>query len=178
VIRLDRLPRPGETIVVRGAAGDLGGKGANQAVVLGRCRQDVRLVAAIGADAVGERIRANLVAERVRTDGLGTIAGLVATSNSLTPTSSSRPATLPISTTSGPSNPRPHCLLWSAAGSYPTTLATSSPSSMAHRRQRCRSKAAGGTRSIRSAPSASSTGRAAARHDPTPWTDTPICKAT
>jgi predicted TIM-barrel enzyme len=75
------LPRPGETIVVRGAADDLGGKGANQAVVLARCGQDVRLVAAIGADAVGERIRANLVAERVRTDGLGPIAELVATSN-------------------------------------------------------------------------------------------------
>ena len=64
VIRLDRFPRPGETVVARGVADDLGGKGANQAVVFARCGQKVRLVAALGADAVGERIRENLAAER------------------------------------------------------------------------------------------------------------------
>ena len=75
VIKLDRLPRPGETVVARGAADDLGGKGANQAVVLARCGQRVRLVAALGADAVGERIRENLAAEGVETDGLRTWPG-------------------------------------------------------------------------------------------------------
>ena len=75
VIKLDRLPRPGETVVARGAADDLGGKGANQAVVLARCGQKVRLVAALGADAAGERIRENLAAEGVETDGLRTWPG-------------------------------------------------------------------------------------------------------
>jgi ribokinase len=75
VIRLDRLPGPGETVVARGAADDLGGKGANQAVVLARCGQKVRLVAALGADAIGERIRENLATEGVETDGLRTWPG-------------------------------------------------------------------------------------------------------
>ncbi len=63
VIRVDRFPRPGETIVARGASEDLGGKGANQAVAAARCGADVRLVATIGADAQGERIRSNLAGE-------------------------------------------------------------------------------------------------------------------
>jgi ribokinase len=33
VIRVERLPRPGETVVALGASEDLGGKGANQAIV-------------------------------------------------------------------------------------------------------------------------------------------------
>ena len=72
VIRVDRFPRPGETIVALGASEDLGGKGANQAVAAARCGANVRLVAAIGADAQGERIRSNLAAEGVLTDGLAT----------------------------------------------------------------------------------------------------------
>jgi ribokinase len=70
VIRVDRFPRPGETIVALGASEDLGGKGANQAVAAARCAAHVRLVAAIGADAHGGRIRCNLAVEGVLTDGL------------------------------------------------------------------------------------------------------------
>jgi ribokinase len=72
VIRVDRLPRPGETIVAVGASEDLGGKGANQAVVAARCGVNVRLVAAIGDDALGERIRSSLAREGVLTDGITT----------------------------------------------------------------------------------------------------------
>ena len=72
VIRVDRFPRPGETIVALGASEDLGGKGANQAVVAVRCGANVRLVAAIGGDALGERIRSSLAREGVRTDGVTT----------------------------------------------------------------------------------------------------------
>jgi len=75
VIRLDRFPQPGETVVARGAADDLGGKGANQAVVIARCEQKVRLVAAVGADAFGDRIRQSLAAEGVEVDGLRTWPG-------------------------------------------------------------------------------------------------------
>jgi ribokinase len=72
VIRVDRFPRPGETIVAIDVSEDLGGKGANQAVVAARCGANVRLVAAIGGDALGERIRSNLAHEGVLTDGLTT----------------------------------------------------------------------------------------------------------
>ena len=65
LIRLDRFPQPGETVVARGADEDLGGKGANQAIVIARCGQAVRLLAALGADPPGERIRRALVAEGV-----------------------------------------------------------------------------------------------------------------
>ena len=72
VIRVERVPRPGETIVALGASEDLGGKGANQAVVAARCGAPVRLVAPIGDDALGERIRSSLACEGVETDGVTT----------------------------------------------------------------------------------------------------------
>jgi ribokinase len=59
VIRLNRFPRPGETVVALGATDDLGGKGANQAVAAARCGAEVRLIAAVGADVLGDRIRAS-----------------------------------------------------------------------------------------------------------------------
>jgi ribokinase len=70
VIRVERFPRPGETVVALGASEDLGGKGANQAVVAARCGAPVRLVAPIGDDAMGERIRFSLAGEGVLTDGV------------------------------------------------------------------------------------------------------------
>jgi ribokinase len=70
VIRVERFPRAGETIVALGASEDLGGKGANQAVVAARCGADVRLVAPIGDDAMAKRIRSSLAREGVQTDGL------------------------------------------------------------------------------------------------------------
>ena len=70
VIRVESFPRPGETIVALPASEDLGGKGANQAVVAARCGAPVRLVAPIGDDALGERIRSSLAREGVQTDGL------------------------------------------------------------------------------------------------------------
>ena len=72
VMRVDRLPRPGETIVALVASEDLGGKGANQAIVAARCGAPVRLVAPIGDDAMAKRIRSSLVREGVRADGVTT----------------------------------------------------------------------------------------------------------
>jgi ribokinase len=72
VIRVERFPRPGETIVALGASEDLGGKGANQAVVAARCGAPVRLFAPVGDDALGERIRSSLACEGVETDGVAT----------------------------------------------------------------------------------------------------------
>jgi ribokinase len=70
LIRVERFPRPGETIVALGASEDLGGKGANQAIVAARCGASVRLVAPIGDDAPGERIRLSLTREGVEIDGV------------------------------------------------------------------------------------------------------------
>jgi ribokinase len=71
VFRLKRFPLPGETLVADPGVGeDFGGKGANQAIAIARCGVPVRLVAAIGRDESGRRIRANLEAEGVGIDGL------------------------------------------------------------------------------------------------------------
>src|SRR6478735_7718758 len=70
VIRVESFPLPGETVVALGASEDLGGKGANQAVVAARCGAPVRLVAPIGDDAPGERIRSSLAREGVQTAGM------------------------------------------------------------------------------------------------------------
>jgi ribokinase len=70
VIRMAHFPRPGETLVAERSADDLGGKGANQTVAIARCDERVSLVAAVGGDAFGERIRASLAAEGVDTHGL------------------------------------------------------------------------------------------------------------
>ena len=64
-IRVEALPRPGASILGVELARDLGGKGANQAVVLGRAGLDCRLCAAIGVDARGAEIRAALASEPV-----------------------------------------------------------------------------------------------------------------
>ncbi len=70
ILRVDRFPRPGETIVARELAEDLGGKGANQAIVIARCGVPVRLAAALGDDPAGARIRQSLEAEDVATHSL------------------------------------------------------------------------------------------------------------
>lgn len=67
IVRVQRLPRPGETV----AGGDFltagGGKGANQAVAARRLGADVRLVARVGQDAHGDLTRANFQAEGLAT---------------------------------------------------------------------------------------------------------------
>ena len=75
LISLDRFPRPGETIVARGAVEDVGGKAANQSIVIARCGQRVRLLASLGADRLAERIRRALLGEGIETDGLTTWPG-------------------------------------------------------------------------------------------------------
>lgn len=67
ILALDRLPQAGESVLARGMQGDLGGKGANQAVAAARAGARVRLVAAVGADAAGEAIAARLEREGVET---------------------------------------------------------------------------------------------------------------
>ncbi len=56
------FPTPGATIIAGPAQRDLGGKGANQAIVLHRAGVDVRLVAAVGEDADAEWVAGELAA--------------------------------------------------------------------------------------------------------------------
>jgi ribokinase len=74
VVRGDRLPQPGETVIGGQFRQVSGGKGANQAVAAARLsRSPVRFLGAVGDDALGRDLRATLGAEsnlditRVRT---------------------------------------------------------------------------------------------------------------
>ncbi|WP_321337461.1 ribokinase [uncultured Cohaesibacter sp.] len=64
-VSVDRMPEPGVTSHATGFLKGLGGKGANQAVAATKlAKGPVRFVAAVGADAFGDSLRASL-------DGLG-----------------------------------------------------------------------------------------------------------
>ncbi|GBD44943.1 Ribokinase [bacterium HR40] len=67
VLTVDRLPQAGQSVLARSLRLDVGGRGANQAVAAARAGARVRLLASIGADPAGERIRATLAAEGVET---------------------------------------------------------------------------------------------------------------
>jgi ribokinase len=66
VVYAPRLPQPGETVTGGRFVQHDGGKGGNQAVAAARLGAPTILVAAIGADAFGERARAALEADRVK----------------------------------------------------------------------------------------------------------------
>ena len=55
VARVERLPRPGETLSASGFERIPGGKGANQAVAAARLGAQVRLVGAVGDDSLADR---------------------------------------------------------------------------------------------------------------------------
>lgn len=64
-IRVDDLPVPGASILGVELSRDMGGKGTNQAVVLGRAGLPTRLVAPVGRDARAGEIRSALAREPV-----------------------------------------------------------------------------------------------------------------
>ncbi len=67
---LPALPRPGETLLASGSRRDLGGKGANQAILLARAGVATRLVARIGEDEPAALLRAMLAREGLEGGGL------------------------------------------------------------------------------------------------------------
>lgn len=76
VIRVPRLPAPGETVLATEASGHLGGKGANQAVAAARLGRRVGLVGLVGDDAGGAGVRTALAAEGIDLAGLGERVGV------------------------------------------------------------------------------------------------------
>ncbi|MEB0004480.1 MULTISPECIES: ribokinase [Cryobacterium] len=81
VVRQPRLPRPGETIFGHDFALVPGGKGLNQAVAAARQGGAVDFLGAVGRDAYGTELRALLVAEGIRVDGLDTVDGPTGTAH-------------------------------------------------------------------------------------------------
>ena len=71
----DRLPEAGETVVGTRFLQGFGGKGANQAVAAARFGVSVAMVNAVGDDANGRAILANLAAQGVATDDVAVVAG-------------------------------------------------------------------------------------------------------
>ena len=66
--RVTALPLAGETLLAADTRLDLGGKGANQAILLHRAGVEVRLCSAVGRDANADWLLARLAAEGVSTD--------------------------------------------------------------------------------------------------------------
>ncbi|OBH84865.1 ribokinase [Mycobacterium sp. E2989] len=65
-LRVEALPRPGETVLASELAYAPGGKGGNQAVAAARAGARVQFVGAVGDDPAAERLRAHL-----RDNGVG-----------------------------------------------------------------------------------------------------------
>jgi ribokinase len=73
VVRSDRLPRPGETVLGCGFRVVPGGKGANQAVAAARLGAKVRFVGCVGDDEYGRMARENLAQHGIDVRGLKTV---------------------------------------------------------------------------------------------------------
>jgi ribokinase len=75
VVRVPRIPRPGETVLGGPFAMAGGGKGANQAVAAARAGARVTFVARIGDDVFGERALAGFAADGIDTRFVSRTAG-------------------------------------------------------------------------------------------------------
>jgi ribokinase len=67
VVKVPRIPRPGETVLSSGFSMSAGGKGANQAVAAARAGADVAFIARVGNDAFGKQAIASFRRDGIRT---------------------------------------------------------------------------------------------------------------
>jgi len=68
IIKMDRIPRPGETVIGGDFTTAAGGKGANQAVAAARAGGAVTFVARVGQDNMGEQAVAGFVKDGINVD--------------------------------------------------------------------------------------------------------------
>jgi ribokinase len=73
-IRLERFPRPDETLVAHDVAEFRGGKGYNQATAAARLGADVAMIGCVGDDPAGALLRAGLEASGIDQSGIHTVA--------------------------------------------------------------------------------------------------------
>lgn len=81
VFNVPRIPVGGETLSSESFGTFCGGKGANQAVALARLSSKVRMIAGVGSDVYGRKLKENLVANGVDAEYVtenGTDSGLAA----------------------------------------------------------------------------------------------------
>ncbi|MBE1456259.1 ribokinase [Nocardiopsis terrae] len=76
VAYVDEVPDGGETVTGTGFRQIPGGKGANQAVAAARAGADVAFLGAVGDDAFGTELRANLARSGIDATGLRTVPGV------------------------------------------------------------------------------------------------------
>ncbi|MDD6152207.1 MAG: ribokinase [Bacteroidales bacterium] len=74
--RMESLPRPGETIGGASILEAFGGKGANQAVSVGRLGGDVSFVTCVGGDSNGSRLIDSFRRDHIDTSGIKTADGV------------------------------------------------------------------------------------------------------
>lgn len=70
VVKVDSMPRPGETVMGRDLRHIPGGKGANQACAAGRLSGNTAMLGKVGADQSGEALLASLSAAGVDVSGI------------------------------------------------------------------------------------------------------------
>src|SRR5512140_3181764 len=70
IIKLDRIPRPGETILGGEFLTAAGGKGANQAVAAARAGGDVTFIARVGRDMFGEKAVSGFVQDGINVENV------------------------------------------------------------------------------------------------------------
>ncbi len=76
VTRVERHPRPGETVLGEGLRRLAGGKGANQAVAAAAAGAEVAMVGCVGDDAGGAAYRSRLEARGIDVSGLRVVEGV------------------------------------------------------------------------------------------------------
>ncbi|OBH11488.1 ribokinase [Mycobacterium sp. E1747] len=74
-LRVDTLPRPGETVLASSLTSAPGGKGGNQAVAAARAGARVQFVGAVGEDPAAARLRAHLLDNGVELEGTAEVPG-------------------------------------------------------------------------------------------------------
>ncbi|RJL00106.1 ribokinase [Enterobacter chuandaensis] len=75
ILNLESFPTPGETVTGNQYQVAFGGKGANQAVAAGRSGANIAFIACTGDDDTGERVRKQLVSDRIDIAPVSVVAG-------------------------------------------------------------------------------------------------------